>query len=202
MIAESDSVAESFVNTYAQTKYYGEQRCLDPLFADLEPVIIRPRGILGEGDTSIMPRILKVAKKGRFPVFNNGDAMVDATYVGNVVEALSLTAKTEGIGGECFNISNNEPMTVKALTTIAFDALKQNVEYKKVPYELIDRLAGVLELWSKAISKKEPLITCYSAGLLAFSQTLDITKAQQVLGYMPVLSLEEGVQRYAQWYQS
>jgi nucleoside-diphosphate-sugar epimerase len=46
---------------------------------------------------------------------------------------------------------------------------------------------------------KEPLLTPYSAGVLAFSQTLDINKARKELGYVPLVSIAQGLARYIAW---
>jgi len=37
---------------------------------------------------------------------------------------------------------------------------------------------------------------------MAKSQTLDITRARQELGYRPQVSLEEGLDRFARWWPS
>jgi nucleoside-diphosphate-sugar epimerase len=49
------------------------------------------------------------------------------------------------------------------------------------------------------ISKREPTLTRYGVGVFAYSQTLDISKARQELGYCPSISIDEGIQRYAHW---
>ena len=198
MISEDNNIAKNFANPYSESKFLGEQLCQRKEYSDLETIIIRPRGIIGEGDTSIIPRIMQVAARGSFPLINNGQALVDVTYVGNVVEAILLAAKTEHIGGQCFNISNDQPMTVKALLNITFDALDYSIKYKNIPYNLIDSVAWALESWSKVTTKKEPIITRYGVGLITFSQTLDISKAQKLLTYRPLQSIEQGIQHYVQ----
>ena len=47
--------------------------------------------------------------------------------------------------------------------------------------------------------RKEPLLTRYSAGVLAFSQTLDLGAIKRDLGFRARVSLDEGLRRYADW---
>jgi len=77
----------TFVNAYAKTKFEAEQLVLDSAF---DVSVIRPRGIFGEHDTVLIPRLEKIAKKGFMPLPNAGKALTDITYVGNVVYAMYL----------------------------------------------------------------------------------------------------------------
>ncbi len=43
-------------------------------------------------------------------------------------------------------------------------------------------------------------MTRYSAGVLAFSQSLDLTAIKQNLGYIPRVSIAEGMRRHAAWH--
>ncbi|HED36614.1 MAG TPA: NAD(P)-dependent oxidoreductase [Gammaproteobacteria bacterium] len=198
-ISEAHKLPDKFVNAYAKSKYLGEQMAMSYLEKGIESVVIRPRGIIGEGDQSIMPRIIRLAEKGVFPLMKSGNTLVDITYVGNVVEALMKCATSENIAGEYFNISNNQPMQVKQLLDRVFQALEMQVRYRKVSHRVVDAIALCLETFAKISNGGEPLITRYSAGLLACSQTLDISHARKLLAYDPVYTLEEGIDRYVQW---
>ena len=46
-----------------------------------------------------------------------------------------------------------------------------------------------------SITKNEPLLTRYSARILARTQTYDISAARQYLGYRPIVPLAEGIKR-------
>jgi len=43
--------------------------------------------------------------------------------------------------------------------------------------------------------KVEPIVTAYSAGLLAFSQTLDLSAIRNAIGWTPKVSFDEGLAR-------
>ena len=56
------------------------------------------------------------------------------------------------------------------------------------------RPAGVMEAAS-AVTRREPLLTRYTVAILARSQTYNIGAARRDLGYSPVVSVAEGMER-------
>ncbi|MDI5303428.1 NAD(P)-dependent oxidoreductase, partial [Salmonella enterica subsp. enterica serovar Anatum] len=46
---------------------------------------------------------------------------------------------------------------------------------------------------------KEPPLTHYGVSKLNFDFTLDTTRAQEELGYQPIITLDEGIERTAAW---
>ncbi|MCW8933967.1 MAG: NAD(P)-dependent oxidoreductase [Gammaproteobacteria bacterium] len=197
-IKESESLHHGFVNNYARTKYQAEVLLLTEK-KNTEVVIIRPRGIIGDGDTSIMPRILRIADKGFFPLINKGQATVDLTYVKNVAHALILAGEKLNINGKCFNISNFEPLSVKELLQRVLKARKKKCSLVPVDYRFMYGIAKLMEVISIRLSLGEPSITCYGVGLLAKTQTLDIEAAKNVLGYEPVYSMDYAIEKYLEW---
>ena len=185
---------KEFVNAYAKSKYEAEELVLN---SKVDATIIRPRGIFGEYDTVLIPRLKKIAKRGFLPLIKEKDALINVTYVGNVVYAMYLSATKELPAKSVFNISNDQPILVSKLFKMVMKSLGKEVNYKKIGYGTMMKLATFLEFIAKIGLTKEPLITKYGVGLIAHDQTLDLTKAKEILGYMPLYSIEEGLERYA-----
>ena len=194
-------VSRHFVNDYAYTKFLAEQEVAAA--SDISSVIIRPRGIFGEYDTAVLPRLLKISEKGFLPLIRRsgreaGGALVDVTYVGNVVHALLLAAKADVPRAMPFNITNGEPQTIAALYRQIIDTLHLGCRLKPVSYRLIDSVARLLETQARLTrSFREPLVTRYSIGTISFDQTLDISRARSLLGYEPQISVADGLRQYA-----
>ncbi len=188
---------KKFVNFYAQTKYEAEKVVLDE--DDLQAVIIRPRAIFGEFDSVLVPRLEKVSNKGFLPLIKNKDITIDVTYVGNVVYALYLAATKEIPNKMIFNITNDENMNIKDIFSLLLSSLDKKCKFKYVNYRTLMMIAKFLEFLSHIKIIKEPALTQYSVGVISHSQTLDITLAKEVLGYKPIYSIKEGVQRYAKY---
>ncbi len=185
-------------NFYAKSKLLADELILKATAeGHFDSTLMRPRAILGPYDATILPRILKVMRKGFFPLPNGGQALVDLTAVENVVFAIWLAIqKKERLSGAAFNISNGEPMTVLRLVEILSDTLGIKIIFISVPLWLIKTLALVFEFYAKLISRKEPLISKYSIESLGTTQTLSIKKAELVLGYKPILTLKEAILGY------
>jgi nucleoside-diphosphate-sugar epimerase len=202
LISEKDPLPQKMVNFYALTKLKAEQEV--DQFAQkysLPTITLRPRAIFGEYDQTIMPRLIRVAKKGRFPLINGGNATLDLTYVENVVDAIQLAVSaSSSCFGKKYNITNGQPIVLKNLLKEVFQTLNIPFHPKTISYFVTLQVAGAMELFAK-LTRKEPSLTKYSVGVLAKSQTLDISLAKKELGYNPQITIEEGIQRYGNWYK-
>ena len=186
------------LNYYIKSKIKAEQvvRSRDSL---IETVIIRPRGLIGIGDTSIIPRLLNLKK---IPLINNGKNLVDVTCVENVAYALRLCVDKSDIGGLTFNITNGEPHHFKDILEEFFKNIGRKPVYKKFSFRTLWVVASILEFFYKTFRiKGEPMLTKYTVCTLGFSQTLDITLAKRFLGYKPIKTLEQCIQEYGEWYR-
>lgn len=195
-------LARRFANHYAYTKYLAELAVVAA--ADVKSVIIRPRGLFGEYDTAIIPRLHKVAAKGALPLPLRAGrpegALIDLTYTGNVVEALLLAYHCDTPRARTYNISNGEPYHLRPLYTQLTATLGWQAAIKPLPYALLRHAAALLEWRARTFQGgKEPLMTQYSIGAIAFDQTLDISRAERELGYVPRYSIAEGLARYRKW---
>ncbi|SFF40779.1 NAD dependent epimerase/dehydratase family protein [Paenibacillus algorifonticola] len=203
-IAEHEPLPKSAVNHYAATKLLAEQE-VDRAFREqgLRVVTIRPRALFGPGDTAIFPRLLRANDKRFIPMFGSGQPLVDITYVDNVTEALMRCLYADPIVlGQKYNITNGEPIQLWEAMTRLFELLNKPMRTKKIAYPAAYTAASLLELGAKLPGlAKEPLLTRYTVGILAFSQTLSIEKAQRELGYRPLVSVEEGLRRFAAWWK-
>ena len=202
-ILEDDSLPSQFPSFYTDTKKLAEDLVIGAS-SMVKSVILRPRGIFGPYDKEFIPRVLRIASRGYFPLIRNGNPIVDITYVGNVVHAIMLSlSNIETVSGQIFNITNNQPLKIQNILDILFDALKIKVRLIKVMYSLLKSVTVMTELTSKLTNYAfEPPITSYTLGLLSYSQTLNIHKAQTLLKFKPLVSIEEGINRFAKWYST
>lgn len=195
-----DQIPKQFVNAYAHTKYLAEQEVLQ-FPSEMEIIGIRPRAIFGEYDQTILPRILRVAAKGSFPIIGKG-SFADYTYVTNVTHAiqLCLNSSTKSCG-RFYNITNGQPRPIQEFLQSVFQSIHLKVKFKQVPYPLLHLVAQVSEWIARCRpGQPEPKLTVYGVGVLHFDQSLDITAARAYLNYQPQVSLEQGLKNFAQWY--
>ena len=193
-------IPESFkpdrpVNHYAATKEMAEAEVFRES-AKLHTTVLRPRGIFGKHDTTIFPRLVTLGDRGGIPLARKGQAVVDITHVDNVVHAIELALKGKHESGNAYNITNDEPMPVIDLINQLSQVLGRQMKVVHVPGKLMGAIARVLELAGK-VTGREPGLTRYTAALLRYDQTLDITRAWNDLNYQPVRSIQDGLKDYA-----
>lgn len=200
-VSESAPLPDQAVNAYAATKRLAEEEVELAFEAGLPVVTIRPRAIFGPGDQAILPRLLQANRKGRVPLIHGGQALMDLTYIDNVVDALiQCMSSPASTLGKKYNITNGEPVALIDLLQQLFDKLGEPLSGKHISYPLAYGAAALLE-WKAHLtrSKKEPLITRYTVGLLGKSLTLDISAAKKDLNYTPRKSVDEGISDYVTW---
>lgn len=166
-------------------------------------VMLRPRAIFGPWDQTLLPRLLRLMQYGRVPLLRGGRALLDMSYVDNVVDAVLLSLQVPAAAHtRVFNISNGEPVAAVELFARLAASFALPIAPAPRPYWLADLAARALELGAHLAPGWEPPVTRYSLGTIAYSQTLDLHKARSELNYAPAVSLDEGIARTAAWWKA
>lgn len=199
-IKESDAPEENNLNNYIRSKLASEKLFND--YPDVPSIILRPRGLFGIGDTSILPRVINLSQKIGIPLIGDGRQLMDMTCVENVALAIRLALEAPEAKGEVYNITNGEPRAFRDLLEESLTGLSYPIKYRKILASLLLGIASSIEFLYKSLNLKgEPPLTRYTYYLLRYSQTLDISKAERDLGYRPKISISEGIEQYVQDYR-
>lgn len=182
------------VNAYAKTKAIAESRVAQ---SGLAFTILRPRGIYGRGDTGLLPRLLRAAQNGALPLLRQGQAVTDLTHVDDVVSAITavLDQRAQSLG-TCFNVSGGQALRLTQIIEAACAAHGITPRWRSLPVAPALAAVRLAELAARLTpGQPEPKATAYGLGILAYSQTLDLTRVQRDLGWRPRVSFEEGLRR-------
>ena len=193
-----------FFDHYGATKYLADQKVLAAGRQGLEVIALRPRLVIGAGDTSVFPRLLRAHQSGRLRIIGRGDNRVDLTPVENVSQALllSLQAPSSALG-RAYNISNGEPVAFWPTFNRLLGSLGMPPLTQHMPYALAYSLASIAELKARLTpGQPEPAIFRLGMAVMARDFNLDISAAREHLGYVPTVSTEEGIARFANWWQA
>jgi nucleoside-diphosphate-sugar epimerase len=148
----------------------------------LETVCLRYFNIFGPRQDPSSPYSGVLAKfttqmlRGEQPTINgDGEQSRDFTYIDNAVEAnlLACTAPAQKAAGQMFNVATGRRVTLNE----TFKVLQDLTGYKGQPKHGPDREGDV----------KHSLA--------------DISKAEEGLGYRPLVDFEEGLRRTVEWYR-
>lgn len=147
----------------------------------LPVVITRCGNFFGGGDLNwnrLVPGTIRSVLRGRRPVIrSDGGPVRDYFYVEDgaaaYMRAAEALATLPGIAGEPFNFSNERPLSVFDMTRKILNVMGSDLE----PDVRDDAPHEILE------------------------QSLDATKARQVLGWAPRWDVEQGLIRTVDWYR-
>ncbi|AUS68404.1 NAD(P)-dependent oxidoreductase [Escherichia albertii] len=193
-----------FANEFARSKAASEE--VINLLSQANPqtrfTILRPQSLFGPHDKVFIPRLAHMMHHyGSILLPHGGSALVDMTYYENAVHAMWLASQEtcdKRPSGRAYNITNGEHRTLRSIVQKLIDELNIDCRIRSVPYPMLDMIARSMERLGRK-SAKEPPLTHYGVSKLNFDFTLDITRAQEELGYQPVITLDEGIEKTAAW---
>ncbi|KLG14314.1 hypothetical protein YA49_00055 [Enterobacter cloacae subsp. cloacae] len=196
--------ASAFSSHYARSKYEAECVIADAAacFGSTTFIILRPRGLYGPHDNVIIPRVLRQLHQdgGVLRLPRAGNALLDLTYVENVVFAMDLATRSNTLhSASIYNVTNHQPQRLaNMLDALLRQQLGLRYKIRTVPWPVLSMVARGMELTGRWINK-EPPVTRYSAGTVCFDMTLSTKKAVEELGYTPRFSMEEGIALTGEW---
>lgn len=188
-VRESDPLPDSNDHPYLDSK-----RRAEDLVRDTQGwVILRPRAIYGPGDTAILPRIVRLLRKGMLPVIGGGQNLASLTHVENL--ALAVELALSGPDCQTFNVADGEPVLLWPLlqevaSQLGFPPIKW-----RIPGSVAHLLTiGLEKFYGLLLPDREPPLTRYTLSLLMNNQTLCLEKIRTRLRYEPIHSTRFGVQ--------
>lgn len=187
------------LNDYIATKREAENIVMQA--ESVRSIILRPKAMIGPGDTSLLPRVMRAARRGIFPVFTGVESMLDLTWIDDATEAVRLALNApDSCHGKVYHITSGQPIPASEAFTLLFEACELRVKRVPVSPGMAMLISGVCEWISRLITggRWEPPLTRYSVGALAFGQTLDITAARRDLGYLPGKEMREALRECGQ----
>lgn len=174
--SDHDEVVPS--SPYAVTKWASSAyaRMFHALY-QLPIVILRVFMVYGPGQRAmqkLIPYAIRSVLKGDVPTFSSGQRPIDWIYIDDVVEALLTSAVADNIEGKTIDIGSGRVETVRTVV------------------EKLVKLTG---------SDIVPLFRTRSDRQLEQVRQADLTAAEELMGWTPKVSLDEGLRRTIAWYE-
>ncbi|GGP89937.1 2-alkyl-3-oxoalkanoate reductase [Shewanella ulleungensis] len=202
-INESAPYADTYLNYYGESKAIAEQHVLAVNSTQLHTTALRPHLIWGPNDPHLVPRVIERAKAGRLKLVGHEDKLVDTIYVDNaayahVLAALDLVTNAK-CAGKAYFLSNDQPITMADMLNRILACVDLPPVTKRVPAVVAYAAGVVLETVYGLLNKsQEPIMTRFVARQLSTSHYFDISAAKQDLGYQPLVSIDQGMQKLKQ----
>jgi len=182
-------------NPYCTTKIEGEAALRSLERGDIGVVIVRPGDVYGPRSAPWVLRPLDLMRKGLFGLPARGEGRFNHTYVDNLVDGILLTLEREA-AGQVFNISDGESCTNAEYFGRLADAAGM-ARPRKVPAWAMKAAVAARSAYLRGRGRK-PDADVQAIRYLLRPGTYSIDRARRVLGYEPVVSLDEGMRRVAE----
>jgi UDP-glucuronate 4-epimerase len=175
--AEDDAVWQT-ISPYAATKLAGEAAChaYSHLYG-MRVVCLRFFTVYGarqRPDLAIHKFARLIAEEKPIPVFGDGTTRRDYTYIDDILAGVLAAMNYQASQFEVINLGESQTVELRYLI------------------ELIEAALG-----KPAIIERQPL----QAGDVPITFA-DISKARRLLGYHPQTKIEDGIQRFIEWFQN
>jgi UDP-glucose 4-epimerase len=175
-----ESLTPSPISPYAASKLAGEHYCrVFTLLYGLETIALRYFNVFGPRQdpnseyAAVIPRfITKALRQQPLEIHGDGLQSRDFTYIDNVIQANLRAAQCQSGFGEAFNVAQG-----KCYSLLDFVSLVEGI---------IERKATTVHRPPRAGDVRQTLA--------------DISRSQQILGYNPAVSFEEGVLRTVRYF--
>ncbi|XP_058723048.1 3beta-hydroxysteroid-dehydrogenase/decarboxylase-like isoform X2 [Vicia villosa] len=166
---------------------------------------IRPSSIFGPGDKLLVPSLVDAARAGKSKfIIGDGNNVYDFTYVENVAHGhicadralASEGSVSEKAAGQAYFITNMEPIKFWEFMSLILEGLGYQRPRIKIPAFVVMPIAHLVELIYRLLSPygmKVPQLTPSRIRLLSCTRSYDSSKAKDRLGYVPVVTLQEGL---------
>ncbi|HEV8318463.1 MAG TPA: SDR family oxidoreductase [Vicinamibacterales bacterium] len=170
------------LSPYALQKLVAEQYCqMFTQLYGLETVTIRYFNVFGPRQdpsspySGVISLFISALCDGRQPtIYGDGEQTRDFTYVANVVDGVLRACHAHGASGEVINVATGGRISLNQL------------------FRTVRDLVG---------AKIEPIYRDVRPGDVRDSQA-DISKARRLLGYEPVVTFEEGLEKTVEWHRT
>ncbi|MFP5385674.1 MAG: NAD-dependent epimerase/dehydratase family protein [Bacteriovoracia bacterium] len=201
-VGEEQPYAEKFLNAYSETKTMAEKLVLT--MNDGESFLtcaIRPHLIWGPGDPHLFPRVIQKGKLGKLRIVGDGENLVDIIYVENAALAHVLAFENlkpgSKVAGEAYFVGQERPVKLWDFINQVLGYLKIEPVMRSIDVSSAYRLGWLLEkvYGLLGIKKPEPPMTRFVALNLGKSHYFSHEKAKRDFGYVPKISIEEGLKK-------
>ncbi|KAG6657249.1 3beta-hydroxysteroid-dehydrogenase/decarboxylase-like [Carya illinoinensis] len=210
---ESLSYPAKHNDSYSATKAEGEALVIKSNGTNgLLTCCIRPSSIFGPGDKLLVPSLVAAGRAGKSKfIIGDGNNIYDFTYVENVAHAHICAERalaSEGMvaekaAGQAYFVTNMEPIKFWEFVSLILEGLGYEGPRIKIPAFVMMPIAHMVE-WTYRLfgpyGMKVPQLTPSRIRLLSCSRSFNCSKAKDLLGYEPIVSLQDGIKRTIESY--
>jgi nucleoside-diphosphate-sugar epimerase len=177
---------------YSRTKAEAERIALSFDAPGFAVMALRPRFVWGRDDTTALPQLVAAARSGKLVWISGGRYLISTTHVGNVCAGARL-ALERGRAGNVYFVTDGEPIEFRTFITRLLETQGVAAPTRSMPRWMVRATARAGD-WLHAATggRLRGPLSFQEYATLGVQVTLDIGKARTELGYVPVVTRDEG----------
>jgi dihydroflavonol-4-reductase len=184
-------------DVYQETKCEAERLALS--YRDRLPLsVARPTAIYGPGDTRLLKMFRMVARR-RFPLIGGGENYYHMVYIDDLVRGLRLLGTHPRAVGEVFILGGDGYRKLRELAGMIAAAARVPPPRLRLPARPLQLAGSLCEKLCVPLGI-EPPIHRRRVDFYTKSRAFSIEKAKRLLGYLPEVTLSDGIRRTLDWY--
>lgn len=165
------------ISPYGATKLAGEQLCytFHHLY-NFKVIVLRFFTVYGprqRPDMAVHKFTRAIDQGQEITLYGDGKSKRDYTYISDAVDGIMAALNSDGLKFEIFNLGNSRMVELRELVTTVEEYLGRKAKIRWLP----DQPGDVPVTFA------------------------DISKAKEILGYNPQVTIKEGVDRFVSWYR-
>jgi len=182
-------------NIYNETKYRSERVAMEfHRRGEFDVIVIRPGDVYGAGSVPWVLRPLQLLRQRLFMLPDGGKGVINHVHVDNLLDGVFL-ALEKNAGGEAFTISDGVATPCREFFAHHARMLGRSSVPAAPGWLLIAMLDAMA--WACRLLRRKPPASAAGIRFLQRRGAYSIAKAQRVLGYVPAVTLEQGMRGVA-----
>jgi nucleoside-diphosphate-sugar epimerase len=189
---------------YSRSKVAGEQLLQQMIRDKGAPLtIVRPGLVYGPRDTGSFGRFATLIEQGKMVVIGPGNNHMPLIYVTDVAQGILLASAADHAIGREYILVNDEPVTQCNYLNAIASELGVPLPSRHIPYRLAFSVGVTAEMTGRLLHwKQPPPLTRFGVEVLGGENRFTINRARSELGFIPQVSLAEGVRKGIAWYRA
>jgi 2-alkyl-3-oxoalkanoate reductase len=189
---ENQQLGEAPLDALSRSKLLAEELALHANDSGLQVCVLRPAWVWGPGDRRSLPALCREAERGRVQLCGSGVNLVPTVFLDNLLDALLLAASAERAPGHAYHVLDGEVLDAKEFLGQLCKSLGLAPPVRSL-YAVAYARAWLNERLGRPGLARADVVRRGRSALF------DGTAAVNDLGYEPKTSVEQGMQKLAEW---
>jgi len=179
---------------YSWAKLEAENLVIGRMAQEIAAVCLRPGTIYGCGGENFTPMMGFSISNKFFAVIGDGSFVLPLIYIDNLVQAILIAMRHDKSTGQIYNVVDPQQVDKKYYMAAFIGKLHPLARWFYLPLGLLSVVVVLQEMVFRVLRRK-PILTTYRLTSSQKSIIYDASKIMRDLGWRPLISFEEAVER-------